>query len=101
MGHAVSGRGEDIRHWQFADLFLFDYSEHRHVVGPCEFVPLYIARNEGKTLAATSRTEYQAMVRHRDPLKCPIGSLAMHLYTQQHMGRRRSPPDVLAGRAVW
>ena len=100
-GDSSFGRGDDCRRWQFADMFTMEYDCLRHRIGPCEFRPLYFCRYEGKVIPRTGKTEYQAMVRARDPVVCPLGSLAMYLFGQQYMDEYVQPPPVLAGKNEW
>ena len=100
-GDSTAGRGEDIRQWQFADLFMLPYDDQKDMVGPCKFCPLYVLRHEGKVAPRTDRPEYQAMVRARDPLVCPVGNLALYLFTRQYLGAHEAPPNVLKGKRHW
>ena len=100
-GDSTASRGEDLRHWQFSDMFILPYNEHKNIVGPCPFTPLYIVRNEGKIAPRTERLEYQAFVRDKDPLICPMGSLALYLFSRQFLWTQEAAPDVTKGKKEW
>ena len=100
-GDSTMSRGEDLQLWQFADMFILPYDEHKNIVGPCPFTPLYTVRNEGKIAPRTEHLEYQAFVQDKDPPICPMGSLALYLFRWQFLGTREAAPDVTKGKREW
>ena len=100
-GHACAGRGEDLRDWQLADMFPIPYDPEQHSIGPCHFCPLYFVRHGGKVSTKTERIECQAIARARDPLVCPVGSLAMYMFAKQYLNEQDTPPDVTQGKRSW
>ena len=96
---SCAGRGEDARHITLPDLFTLPYPSSG-IVGPCNFTPLYVVRNSGKVAGKSERVQFQAVVRAKNWLVCPVGSLALHFYTTENYGTPNFPPDVTLGKAA-
>ena len=97
---SCAARGEDVRGLTLPDLFPLHYPKS-YRIGPCEFTPLYVVRHAGKTVAKSERIQHQAVARAKDPVVCPIGSLALHFFAKENMGRKMPSPDVTQGKEAW
>ena len=97
---SCAGRGEDARHITLPDLFTLPYPSNG-IVGPCNFTPLYIVRNNGKVAGKCEHVQFQAVIQAKSWLVCPVGSLALYLYIVENDGTPNIPPDVTLGKVAW
>lgn len=73
LSTAIMGRGEKVYGWLLAGMYLAPFER----VGQGNVGGLCIIHLSDKT--TTNQRQYSAMLRHRDPLLCPIGSLAQFM----------------------
>lgn len=94
MGHSIFARGEDKRKMQFADMFLLELENE----GPTPCFSLVATMRQGKT-NQHNRVTYGAAIRHVNAEVCPVGALALYLFSRFHLDLEPFPD--FSRRANW
>src|SRR5436305_7121279 len=81
-------RGESRRAVELADLSLVEYSKEE---GPSRCFALVMLMHNGKVNQFGKQT-FMGAIRHKDPMRCTMGSLAQYLFWRWHQSGEE-PPD--------
>jgi hypothetical protein len=86
LGISSLARGQDKRKLRLCDL----HTWHASTVGPhvCKFL---LCGLPGHMARKTACAPYLACVRHRDPLLCSVGAVALYLYCRYTVHRETKP----------
>lgn len=95
--HAGVLRSESTRKIELPDLALHRLG-HEAADNDVEVPCLVVGLVEGKTLPVGA-VDYTAILRHKDPLLCPVSSLAKYLFVRYELNHEK-PPD-LTDRKSW
>jgi hypothetical protein len=80
VGYCILSRSQSMRYIEFADMFSLEMPNE----GPTPCHALVIIMNRGKTNRG-GKIEYGAMMRNKNVHKCPIGAVALYLFSRFHL----------------
>lgn len=80
IGYGILARSQSTRFIEFPDMFSLEVENE----GPTPCHALVIIMNKGKT-NQHGKLEYGATMRNKDVRKCPIGALAIYLFSRFHL----------------
>ncbi len=83
IGHSTLSRGEFKRAIQLPDMFCLSLPNEG--ASPC--TAMIVVQRQGKT-NQYGKSQYNGVIRHKDPNMCSIGAVAMYFFKRFHIDRK-------------